>query len=60
MATFVLVLLRDITERKRVQTELDSYRQDLEALVEQRTRELNERSQQLDTIFTLSEWLCLV
>lgn len=52
--TFVLVLLRDITERKRVQTELDSYRQDLEALVEQRTRELNERSQQLDTIFTLS------
>lgn len=52
--TFILALLRDITERKMVEAELDTYRQDLEALVEQRTRELHERSEQLDTIFTLS------
>ncbi|MDY0107022.1 MAG: PAS domain S-box protein, partial [Giesbergeria sp.] len=52
--TFILTLLRDISDRKRVESELDTYRQDLEALVEQRTRELNERSEQLDTIFTLS------
>ena len=52
--TFILALLRDISDRKRVEAELDSHRQDLEALVEQRTRELNERSEQLDTIFTLS------
>ena len=52
--TFILALLRDISDRKQVEAELDTYRQDLEALVEQRTHELNERSEQLDTIFTLS------
>jgi PAS domain S-box-containing protein len=52
--TFILALLRDITERKMVEAELDTYRQQLEALVEQRTRELQERSAQIDTIFTLS------
>ena len=52
--TFILALLRDISDRKRVEAELDTYRQDLEAQVEQRTCELNERSEQLDTIFTLS------
>lgn len=52
--TFVFALLRDITERKAVATELESYRRDLEKLVEQRTKELQDRSEQLNTIFALS------
>jgi PAS domain S-box-containing protein len=46
---FVLSIAHDITERNRVQQELNSYRQHLEELVEQRTAELqkiNERLQQ--------------
>lgn len=52
--TFVLVLLRDITERHAIQTELELYRLDLERLVVQRTKELQDRSEQLNTIFALS------
>ncbi|MDD2608118.1 MAG: ATP-binding protein [Giesbergeria sp.] len=52
--TFVLVLLRDITERYAIQTELELYRLDLERLVVQRTKELQDRSEQLNTIFALS------
>ena len=52
--TFVLVLQRDISQRKSTERELDEYRQTLEDKVTQRTRELNERSEQLATIFTLS------
>lgn len=51
---FVLVLQRDISERKAAEAELDKYRRGLEGLVEQRTRELNERSEQLNAIFSLS------
>ena len=52
--TFVLALLRDITERKAVEFELATYRLNLERLVEKRTKELHERSEQLNTIFSLS------
>lgn len=52
--TFVFALLRDITERKAVATELETYRRDLEKLVDQRTKELQDRSEQLNTIFALS------
>jgi len=52
--TFVFVLMRDITERKAVESELGRYRLQLEQLVEQRTRELHERNEQLDAIFALS------
>ena len=51
---FIFVLVRDITQRKAAEIELERYRKSLEALVAQRTRELDERSQQLDAIFTLS------
>ena len=52
--TFVLVLQRDISKRKAVEAELENYRLALEERVEQRTRELNVRSEQLNAIFTLS------
>lgn len=52
--TFVFVLQRDISERKAVEAELEEYRQDLELLVTQRTQELFDRSEQLNTIFALS------
>lgn len=51
---FIFCLVRDIAERKATEIELDQYRRTLEALVEQRTKELNERSEQLDAIFALS------
>jgi signal transduction histidine kinase len=47
-------LLRDITERKAAESELEQYRIGLEKLVDQRTMELNDRSEQLNTIFALS------
>jgi signal transduction histidine kinase/HAMP domain-containing protein len=40
--------------RRRDETKLEEYRRGLEVLVEHRTRELNERSEQLNAIFTLS------
>jgi len=52
--TFVFLLQRDISERKAVEAELERYRQDLEILVGQRTQELFDRSEQLNTIFALS------
>ncbi|MCX7177224.1 MAG: cache domain-containing protein, partial [Proteobacteria bacterium] len=51
---FWLLLLRDITERKAIAAELAEHRINLERLVDQRTRELNSRSAQLDAIFALS------
>lgn len=51
---FIFCLVRDIAERKATEIELDQHRRSLEALVEQRTKELNERSEQLDAIFALS------
>lgn len=52
--TFILTTQRDISERKAVEAELDRYHLNLELLVEQRTRELNDRTAQLDTIFALT------
>lgn len=52
--TFTLIVQRDISERKAVEAELDRYRLNLELLVDERTRELNDRTAQLDTIFSLS------
>ncbi len=52
--SFLLVLHRDISERKAVESELESYRLELERLVDRRTQELNDRSEQLNAIFTLS------
>ena len=51
---FIFALVRDIAERKAAEAELEQYRRSLEALVEQRTRELNDRSEQLNAIFSLS------
>ncbi|MEK9951466.1 MAG: PAS domain S-box protein, partial [Curvibacter sp.] len=51
---FIFCLVRDITERKASEAELEQYRKSLEQLVEQRTHELHERSEQLNAIFTLS------
>ena len=52
--TFILTSQRDVSERKAVEAELGRYRINLEQLVEQRTRELNDHTAQLDTIFALS------
>lgn len=52
--TFILSTQRDISERKATEAELDRYHLNLELLVEQRTRELNDRTEQLNTIFALS------
>ena len=51
---FTFVLVRDISERKAAEAELEQYRRSLEALVEQRTKELHDRSEQLNAIFSLS------
>lgn len=51
---FIFLLQRDITARKAVEAELDSYREGLVALVNQRTADLHERSEQLQAIFALS------
>ena len=52
--TFVLLLIRDITERRAVESELENYRIGLERLVNQRTKEVEDRSVQINTIFALS------
>lgn len=52
--TFVFMLQRDITDRKATEAELAQYRLELEKRVAERTRQLNERSEQLNTIFELS------
>jgi PAS domain S-box-containing protein len=52
--TFVFMLQRDITERKAAEAELAQYRLELEMRVVQRTKELHDQSEQLNTIFALS------
>ena len=47
----VFAAARDITERKRVEEELQKYREHLEVLVEQRTRELRESEGKLRLMF---------
>lgn len=52
--SFVLLLIRDITDRKDAERELDHYRCSLEQLVSIRTKQLNDRTEQLGAIFALS------
>jgi len=48
--TLVMVQLRDITERKRFERQLQSYREDLESKVRERTREIEETKQYLENL----------
>ncbi len=43
----LLILNVDITEKKKIEIELDTHRNNLESLVSERTRELNAQSQEL-------------
>lgn len=52
--TFVIALLRDISERKAAQQQWVRFQEDLARLVDQRTRELNERTEELNTVFAIS------
>lgn len=46
----VMVQLRDITDRKKLQRQLQSYREDLELKVRERTREIEETKQYLENL----------
>ncbi|MGE0645667.1 MAG: PAS domain S-box protein [Nitrospira sp.] len=46
----VMVQLRDITDRKKLQNQLQSYREDLEVKVRERTREIEETKQYLENL----------
>ncbi len=48
--TLVMVQLRDITERKRFERQLQSYREGLESKVRERTREIEETKQYLENL----------
>jgi PAS domain S-box-containing protein len=48
--SLVMVQLRDITERKRLEHQLQSYREDLELKVQERTREIEETKQYLEDL----------
>ncbi|WP_310566253.1 ATP-binding protein [Hydrogenophaga sp.] len=52
--TFVVALLRDISERKAAQQQWARFQDNLARVVDQRTRELNERTEELNTIFAIS------
>lgn len=46
----VMVQLRDITDRKRLERQLEVYREDLELKVKERTREIEETKQYLENL----------
>ncbi|MEO6307770.1 MAG: PAS domain S-box protein [Nitrospiraceae bacterium] len=46
----VMVQLRDITDRKRLERQLDTYREELEHNVKERTREIEETTQYLENL----------
>jgi len=46
----VMVQLRDITDRKRLERQLDTYREELEDKVRERTREIEETTQYLENL----------
>src|SRR5207253_6826422 len=46
----VMVQLRDITDRKRLERQLDTYREELEDTVRERTREIEETKQYLENL----------
>ncbi|WP_207485838.1 sensor histidine kinase [Arenibaculum pallidiluteum] len=51
---FYVAILRDVTERRRVEQELETYREHLENLVEQRTAALGESEARLRSILSSS------
>lgn len=53
-ATVVLVLFRDITDNRRMKTELERYSKDLERQVEERTQELKKSEETFRHIFNSS------
>ena len=61
-----MVQLRDITDRKRLERQMHTYQQELEAKVSERTREIEETKQYLenllenanDVIYTLDSEQC--
>jgi PAS domain S-box-containing protein len=64
--TWVMVQLRDITDRKRLERQMHTYQQELEVKVTERTREIEETKQYLenllenanDVIYTLDSEQC--
>ncbi|CUQ68299.1 putative Histidine kinase [Candidatus Nitrospira inopinata] len=46
----VMVQMRDITDRKKLERQLESYREDLEIKVRERTREIEETKQYLENL----------
>ena len=48
--SLVMVQLRDITDRKRLERQLQSYREELELKVRERTREIEETKQYLENL----------
>lgn len=52
--TFTIALLRDISERKAAEEQLERYQATLARLVDQRTAELSDRTQELNTVFAIS------
>jgi len=64
--TWMMVQMRDITDRKRLERQMHTYQQELEAKVSERTREIEETKQYLenllenanDVIYTLDSEQC--
>ena len=52
--TFTISLLRDISERKAAEAEIERYQANLARLVDQRTAKLNDRTEELNTVFAIS------
>ena len=48
--SLIMVQLRDITDRKRLERQLQSYREELELKVQERTREIEETKQYLENL----------
>jgi C4-dicarboxylate-specific signal transduction histidine kinase len=46
-------LMIDITDRKKIEEELKNYRENLEALVKERTKDLEEKNEKLKSYFNL-------
>ena len=49
-APLIMVQLRDITDRKRMERQLRSYRDELEVKVRERTKEIEETKQYLENL----------
>lgn len=47
---YIQTVSRDITEKKKIEIELDNYRKNLEKLVKEKTEDLERKNQELETI----------